>query len=794
MADAVSLSERRQILLTRPGLGGAEFCGQLSADADRWLAGIADRATGRHRRQVALLAVGGYGRRQLCPYSDLDLVLAYDGRRDMAAVADAIWYPIWDDGVGLDHSVRRRQEVLAAAAGDLRVAMGLLDGRVVWGDAAFGEALLVAVRAEWRATLGASWLPVLAEQMAARWARHGDLAFLLEPDLKESRGGLRDVHAVRALVSAVPSLEGTVAPDRLEDASRVLLSARVELHRQAGRALDRLVLQEQDQAAAALGYADADALMADVAAAGRTIAWACTDALRRAERWRADRRRPDGRRAARPRTGGRRSAAESARPTDPPSATFEPGIVLRSGEVDLDDAWPSDDPTLALRLAAASAERAVPIAHRALDRLSSAPLAPPDPWTPATRAAMVRVLAAGHGAVDALEALDQVGVLATLLPEWALVRNRPQRNAYHRFTVDRHLLETAAVASTLAHRVERPDLLLVGCLLHDIGKGSPGDHTDAGVVLLGTIARRMGFPPDDVATLVSLCRHHLLLPDTATRRDVEDPATVGAVARQVRTRHTLGLLAALTEADGRATGPSAWGPWKAGLVAELVERVDRHLAGAPPPEPPPHPAARHGGLVAAVRSDGRPVVQADPPHLVVSALDRRGLLASVAGVLAVHGLDVRRADASSVEGVAVEEFVIETDRERWPDADRLLRDLDAVLAGRLNVEDRIAERTRAYAGVHRPRTSEPVRPSVLVDLEASVSSTVVDVRARDTIGLLHRLAGALADSGVDVVSARISTIGDTVVDAFYVRDPTGRKVTDPCRIQRIEHSVNAVLD
>lgn len=778
MTDAVSLRERRRALLETPALRGADFSAALAAEADRWLAAVSTRAARGRAEQVALLAVGSYGRREPSPYSDLDLVLVHDGRRAVTELAEAIWYPVWDDGMTLDHSVRRPHEVLAAAAGDLRVALGLLDGRRIWGDEEIAARLLTEARTQWRTSQGDAWLALLVAQMSARSARYGDLAFLLEPDLKEARGGLRDALALHAIAAAVPDLRPSMNLDDVDAAARVLLGVRVELQRVAGRALDRLVLQDQDQVATALGYADADALMADVAAAGRTIAWACTEALSRHHRWEA--------------AGGRRGrpSAQSGR-QDP--TVVEPGIVLALGEVDLDANAPvATDPALPLRLAAAAAEHGASIAPGALQTLAASSSVP-DPWPDSMREALVRALAAGPPAVVALEALDQAGLLVRLIPEWSLVRNRPQRNAYHRYTVDRHLLEAAAEAAALAGGVSRPDLLLVGCLLHDIGKGMPGDHTDAGVVLVDRVARRMGFPEADVAELVALCRHHLLLADVATRRDLEDPVTVAAVCRALGNPHTLHLLAALTEADSLATGPAAWGPWKAALVAELVDRVDRSLAGLPAPAAPPHPAAQHATLAAAVRANGRPAIRMDPPRLVVAALDRLGLLASVTGVLALHGLDVRQADISSVEGVAVEEFAIETERERWPDPAQVLSDLDAVLAGRMDLAARLATRAADYAGARRPRAARPARPSVEIDVEASVASTVVDVHTGDQVGLLHQLALALARCELDVVSARATTVGDTVTDAFYVRDAEGRKITEPSALQRIEQAIIAAL-
>lgn len=818
----VSLRERRGRLEARTDLDGAEFCRQYAAAADAWLIAVAERAAGAAPHRLALLAVGGYGRGELCPYSDLDLVLVHDGHDDVAPVADAIWYPVWDEGVHLDHSVRRPKEVLAMAKTDLRVALGLLDARTVWGDRAVGDPLIEAARAQWRDVQGVASLDELARQVEARRSTHGDLAFLLEPDLKEAHGGLRDIDVLRAVSSCAPALSDVVDLSALAPARRVLVDARVALHRAAGRRLDRLVLQEQDQVAAVLGYLDADELMGAIAAAGRTIAWTCDGAWRRRGRWdpalRAPsrpttrwswRRRRDGTTGSIPPSAGTLPAAPHAAAT-PGETLVEPHIAVFGTEVLLDgtrtdsnvEELSADGPaapidaTLALRLAAVAAERGLPIARPSLDRLAESVAEPSEPWSEEMREAFIRLLSRGRASIDPLEALDQTGVLVRLLPEWALVRNRPQRNAYHRFTVDRHLLEAAANAAAFSSRVSRPDLLMVGALLHDIGKGDPGDHTAAGVVLVERIARRMGFSPRDVATLVTLCRLHLLLPETATRRDLEDPRTIEITAAEVGDITTLRLLWALTEADALATGPAAWGAWKAGLVGELVERVEHFFAGHAPATPaegarPPRTDLDEtvGEMIDRVRANDAPVVELRAPQVLVAAPDRRGLLASVAGVLALHGLDVRSADAFGADGVAVEEFSVEAARGTWPDAQRLQADLVAVLSGELDLRRRLAAKADAYADARRPSTASPVEPSVVIDTAASLGSTVIDVRATDELGLLHRVTEALFDCGLDVVSARVSTFGDAVVDAFYVRDANGAKVTDPVALAAVERAL-----
>ena len=783
MPADTSLRDRRARLLAQPGLMGEEFCRAYAAEADEWLSGLADRAAGDNTRNLALLAVGGYGRSSLCPYSDLDVVLLHSGFRDIKTVADAIWYPVWDEGVHLDHSVRRPAEVLSAAAEDLRVALGLLDARVVWGEPKLADPLIDKAKAAWRDRLGTQYLPRLEVQMAERRATAGDVAFLLEPDLKESHGGLRDVNVLRAISAYAPLLSDYADLASLVDATALLTAIRVELHRMAKREHDRLLLQDQDQVADALAFSDADALMLAVSTAGRQIAWVADDVWRRRKLW--DPTPP-------PKHRFRRRAPNAD--TDPVRTDLGPDFVEVQGEIALTPSSPvSDDASLPLRLAAVAAELDRPIAKGSLYRLADRMAPPSDPWTPETRDALVALLSLGSPAVDKIESLDQHGLLVRLIPEWAAVRNKPQRNAYHRFTVDRHLLEAASLAAELTDTVDRPDLLLVGALLHDIGKGFPGDHTDVGMEVVQRLATRMGFAPEDVDVLVDLVRYHLLLPDTATRRDLDDPTTIDRVARAAGNRTTLHLLAALTEADSRATGPSAWGAWKAGLVADLVERADKVLQGeAAAPAPPDLLVAAHRGLIDEVRATGLPSVSLQPPQVIVAAPDRLGLFSSVAGALALNGMDVRAANVAGEDGVAVEVFTVEVARGTWPDTAKLRDDLAAVLTDRLALGEQLSERERIYPLRRRSAAHLPVS-DVTVDNDASETATVLEIRALDEIGLLHRITRALFEAGLDVVSARVSTIGEMVVDAFYVRESGGTKVVELERLSAITAAVEEEL-
>jgi [protein-PII] uridylyltransferase len=713
---------------------------------------------------VALVAVGGYGRKEMLPGSDLDVLLLHDGRDDIAKVADRIWYPVWDSGARLDHAVRTVPQARRVARGDLKVALGLLYARHVAGDPELTTRLREGALEDWRAH-SRTRLAELKELSEERARMHGELAFLLEPDLKESRGGQRDVHAIQAIAAA------WVAPapgPRVRAAYEHIVDARHVLHEVTGRHVDRLVLEEQDEVARALGLLDGDALLRNLAGAGRTVAYAVDHAFRQADR-----------------AGGRKAALGiRMRRGKPERRPLADGVVEQDAEVVLARAAnPAADAVLVLRAAAAAAQHGLPLAPRALARLADCPPLPV-PWPDDARDALIALLGAGQNAIAVWEALDQEGLLTALIPDWERVRNRPQRNPLHRFTVDRHLVECAAHAAALTRDVSRPDLLLLAALMHDIGKGWPGDHSVSGEVVARDFARRVGLGEADAEVIAAAVRHHLLLPVVATRRDLDDPVTVQSVAGQVGSRLLLEILHALAQADGLATGPAAWNDWKAGLVADLVRRVAAALAGEPVPGPPP---LRDEQL--ALAAGGGPAAIVKGGEVTVVALDRPGLLWRAAGVLASHRLAVRGATATSVGDTAVTVFSVAPEYGDPPDAELVAADLRRMLEGRLDVQDRLDRRARA---VRTTGAAAPPPKVTLVD-SASDTATVVEVRAHDEPGLLWRIGRALGDCGLDVRAARVETLGAEAVDVFYVTDADGDLLTDQQARQRTVSTVLSAL-
>ncbi|MER7957420.1 MULTISPECIES: [protein-PII] uridylyltransferase [unclassified Streptomyces] len=772
-------------LLTEKGRSGPPRRAALARLTDDWLTGLFTAA--RPPRGVALVAVGGYGRGELSPRSDLDLLLLHDGTADAGAVAglaDRIWYPVWDLGLALDHSVRTPAEARRTAGDDLKVQLGLLDARPVAGDLGLVAGLRTAVLADWR-NQAPKRLPELDALCRERAERMGELQFLLEPDLKEARGGLRDAQVLRAVAA---SWLADAPREGLDEARRRLLDARDALHLATGRATDRLALQEQDAVADELGLLDADTLLREVYEAARIISYATDVTWREVNRvLKARSARPRFRGLLGGRPGGGRPPVERT--------PLAEGVVEMDGEAVLAlSAKPERDPVLPLRAAAAAAQSGLPLSLHAVRRLAAAARPLPVPWPAEAREELVTLLGAGEPTVPVWEALEAEGLVTRLLPDWERVRCRPQRNPVHTWTVDRHLVETAVRASSLTRRVGRPDLLLVAALLHDIGKGWPGDHSVAGETIARDLATRIGFDRADVAVIATVVRHHLLLVETATRRDLDDPATVEAVASAVGTAGALELLHALTEADALATGPAAWSTWRASLVADLVKRAGAVLAGEPAAEPEPAvtsaeqerlaiEALRTGEPVLALHTQPESAPEDGEPEpvgveLLIALPDQPGVLPAAAGVLALHRLTVRAADLRAVElptalgagAVLVLNWRVAAEYGSLPQASRLRADLVRALDGSLDIPARLAERDAAYPR-RRGLTAPP--PRVTVAAADSRLATVIEVRAQDAPGLLHRIGRALEGADVRVRSAHVSTLGANAVDTLYVTRPDG---------------------
>jgi [protein-PII] uridylyltransferase len=831
MADVpTSLKAARQALREAGPPAGRSWCEAWTTEVD---AGIAELVAGSaHGQACTFVAVGGYGRRELCPASDVDLLVLHDRLEEpqLEAVVRDVVYPLWDAGLKVGYAVRTRRQALDAID-DLDTATATIDGRVVAGLAS----RYVAVRGDVLARLTRKprrLLDALTVADDERRRRAGDAAEALEPDLKSGAGGLRDGQSLRWAAGA---LVGEVGLDPLvparylgaEDRGRLarayeqLLAIRVALHLEGDGPGDVLRLDLQQAVAERLGYEDgasdrdtaAHRLMTDHFLAARTVehvhrrAWVliAVDAQQ-----------------------GRRLR----RPTQRTLHGFEAvdGVVRLPADADV------DDPTLPLRLVSALVETGGVLDRTTATNVRRATAARTGPyvWSTALRERFLRLLWSGNPALQVLAELDDVGMLAALLPEWAVLRGRAQRNPFHRYSLDRHLVHAAAslaelcrstpwAVATLADVADR-DGLMLGALLHDVGKAHGEPHSTTGIEPARAMAARTGASPETVDLVGRLVEHHLLLPDVATRRDVADPAEARRVAELVGDRSTLACLHLLAAADGTATGPTAWSSWKATLVASLVERVRAvfderdpettsdgavsttedalslapllgvaeadvraHLAQLPDRYAgavSPRAVVRHAGMAAVRPAPGEVRTRVTPgepaadgtayDELDVVALDTPGLFAKVAGVVALHGGSILQAHAHTRDdGTAVDTFTVVAPEHAtaswWAQVEG---DLVEAVAGRLAVRARVA---RKRAGEERRLARAPeVETTVTTEPDPDGSATIVEVRTLDRIGVLYRIASALAELELDLVLAKVQTQGHEVIDVFYVRDASGR--------------------
>jgi [protein-PII] uridylyltransferase len=767
-------------------------------------------------RGVAVVAVGGYGRREQLPRSDVDLLILHDPSADpdeLARTVDALLYPLWDEGLQLGQALRTPLECGVIARTHVDALTSMLDRRRVAGDGALVDEMDREVRGLVRDDPEA-FVARLRTAAAERRARFGAVGHRIEPELKEGDGGLRDVASLGWLSVAVGSLEGAGAlRDRervaVSDAAEFLTRVRSALHLETGARTDRLRRDLQPAVARAMGFEDVpalpaeDALMRAVFDHARQVAHVVHAAFARSSQ-------------------GTAAATPVAIPPGDAAAVLD-ALAERRGSARV------TSPAL-------------------LDRIEAAGVPDPVVWTDAVRDAFLRLIAVGEAGVEGLETLDRLGLLTRYLPAWSGVRGRPQRDPYHRYAVDRHLtaalseldrmLDGAPDADDLERdavgRITDPDAVRLGALLHDIGKVGEGGHVAVGARVAADALEGMGLPARTRELATFMVAEHLLLPDTATRRDLTAEDLIVDVAARVGSPERLAALYLLAKADAIATGSSAWTPWRQALLRELVLKVQRSFERGEAGEELAERLAERTGRVRTLLSDepedalerfvlamprgyflaiepdraaahyraiAEPVgpdevrtaaaagVRDQTYELLVVAQDRPGLLSWIAGCLALVGLSILTAQVfTTVDGTAVDIFEVEgafepdVPDDRWRELDSTL---GAVIEGRIALDRRVADKRARY----------PAAPShsvsVTVDNGASDFATVIEVGGPDRIGLLHDITGALADLRLDVRVAKVATYADRVVDVFYVRDAVGAKVTDAAQIAEIEATVRA---
>jgi len=846
------VASRRELLreLRSRGMGGRNLATAHAAEMDRYL-----KERLRHCQttdEVALVALGGYGRGELCPHSDIDLLLLYQHRAApiMEELTSALLYPLWDAGYEVGHSVRTVAETLHFAGEDVIFQIALLDARLLAGNAELYETMRHRCRDELLDQRRMDFASTLEELRRQRRLRYGGHGYLLEPQLKEGHGGLRDLQTMLWLSQAVfgiRDLEGLVDAGLLRpeehratrEAWNGLLDLRIRLHWVSGRKNDQLLFEYQQELADELGYTESDGVLAVEHFMRRTYHLMQTIA------------------------STSNLLFEHVRDLRPVEAhdrerRLERGIVLRRQRLHL--LWPEEISRrriVLLRLFFQAAQVACPL-HPRTWRMVRGAVSLVDKRFCASRPAartFLALLATTPAPATALETMLDTGLLTAYLPEFSHIVALPQHDLYHIFTVDRHLLQTVTELTRLREEepeffrlLEAPEVLFLAALLHDIGKGRGGNHSLLGAELALAIARRLGLIDSARETLAFLIRHHLLLPETALRRDLEDEGIIASLAGTIGTLQRLTMLHLLSMADSRATGPQAWTPWKKSLMGELFLRLKSRLAHAAtvPPQadatqgvawlrrqvldriqeqPALHPMAELADKLPAEyllahtpeqvlhhleirRREAPRLAQlqvllfrrpAAEGHwsLFFMSRDQPGLLARICGVLCLHNLNVLAAQiatwpdatvADSME-VAFPHDGIPTPEE-WAALDR---DLNLAAQGTLDIPGRL----RAKSDRWHPRNGRQVQRlhyEVLIDNALSPQQTVVEVHGADRPAALYLMARILADLDLNISMAKIATEVEQLIDVFYVTTHDGGKLLDSSRQQELRRRILGIWD
>jgi [protein-PII] uridylyltransferase len=869
---AVALLRRHLVAVQREVQGGFERGEVSGLGAARWLGGLTDvliRAAHRHslavagvdheRPAFALVATGGYGRGVLAPFSDIDLLflsarpLAPQGRR----AVEAMLYLLWDLGLKLGHATRTVSECIADAKADSTVQTALLDARFLAGDAAVHErfdAEFEKARRKWGI---AQFLAAKRAERASRHARYGDSPFLVEPHIKEGRGGLRDLQtqywAARYAfgVKTMPELVGADAPGgglltaqearAIRRAWDFLWTVRFHLHHVTGRAEERLTFDLQPVVGARMGYTrhgkqdGVERFMKhlflttrDVARLSRLLEPAIERAM---------------------------IGLPAVTPPDDP-ALAAAGIAMADGKVLIaPDRDVSSDPAVMLRLVVAARDRTLeihPLAYRALIR--NAPHVGRLRQDAEANALFLDILA-GRDSKRWLSVLNETGVLSRFVPDWARIVGLMQFDTYHVFTVEEHTLEAigvlnqldreelaqvAPVASEVIGQLQSRRALYVAMLLHDIAKGRGGDHSELGAQIALEICPRLGLTPEETETVSWLVLNHLLISQTAFKRDIDDPKTILDLAEVVQSPERLRLLLVLTVADMRAVGPKVWNGWKATLLRELYWRVAEVLAGGlsvperdvrvarakqaaaslmgDMPQPAidrfltlgypgywlsfdPETHARHAAMIRGAEADQAPltvstrVIEArSVTEVTIYCTDHPGLFSRMAGALSVAGATIVDARIHTMtNGMALDTFWIQDLNGAPFNAPHRLAKLAALieqtLAGRVRLKDEIGKLRREPSRLR----AVTVPPRVVIDNHASNTHTVIEVNGRDRPGLLHDVTAAISEQGLQIGSAHITTYGVRAVDVFYVKDVFGLKIENERKLATLRTALIAAL-
>lgn len=805
---------------------------------------------------VALIALGGYGRQELFPYSDIDLMILYSPwfKRKIQEVSDAVLYPLWDTGMEVGHGVRTIKESIRQGREDFFFQVAMADARLIAGSQKLFEKLQVQYEKKFIEGQRHEFVRTMKLFRSERRKRFGAHAFLLEPHIKEGKGGLRDIQAMLWTAKVVFGLDGLsevvgggiLLEDEAQEFSsswNMLVKIRNRLHYISRRKNDQLYFEQQVEMAEAFGYAGEDGVlgveqfMREVYSHLQTVA-VTTDLFfghvdevlglkGEEERFVGDR-------------------------------VLEQGVEIRNNRICLTESVEAvrRKPQLLMRVFLAAARRGLPVHHRTQRAVSLHLDVVSDKAQNSGRLSrpFFEILMEGKDVLFVLEAMLETGMLGAYIPEFKRIHTLAQHDLYHIFTVDRHTLQAISELRKvvreepqIAREVVSQRVLYLAVLLHDIGKGAGGDHSIIGAEIAPNVGKRLGFTKEECGALAFIIRYHLFMPEKAMRRDLSDEAFIGRCAETIGTLDRLAMLYLLSVADSKATGPSAWSDWKAALLKEMFlkihtrlevvrdgesldvkgeeyeaqgaawlrERVEQLLVGERISVDvndladdylvsfTPEAVAGHVMLHAENRNllSQKTLVfgrkQSDRYSLLIMSQDRAGLLAKICGVLALHNLGVLNAqiftwkDGTVVDVISVRGFKgREYDKEDW---ELLNRDLDLAINHRLDLANKLYDKLRRLHG-RKKGVATRYESQVVIDNTSSARFTIIEVHSLDRPGQLYAITQALADLGITIHKAFIATEVEQLIDVFYVLDDKGGRIKGEPAQEKIRTALLGSVD
>jgi len=846
------------------GMPAIEAMEARSAATDAIIQALLDRAARKEfpaanpttGERFAVIAVGGYGRGMLAPYSDIDLLFltAYKRASRVEQLVEHVLYLLWDMGLKVGHATRSVDECVRLAKSDMTIRTSLLEKRLIWGEAPLEQELR---KAFWDdvASDDARFMASKLEERETRHDQFGESRYLLEPNVKQGKGGLRDLHALYWIakhhyhvddVDELIELGVLTAGERrrFRKAAEFLTSVRCHLHHWAGRAEERLTFDAQVAIAGRMGYTDrphirgVERFMKHYYLTAKTVGDLTRIICSALE---ASQKKPSRFSITR--------FFQSDRELE--------GFVLAGGRLAPlhDDAF-REDPVAMLRIFHAAEMAGLDIHPGAL-RLIRRDLKKIDAFRddPEANRLFVEMLESKKTPARALSRLNEAAVLGRFVPDFGRIVAQMQYDMYHTYTVDEHtiraigmlrsletgaLKDVAPVASSVVGQTASRRALYVALFLHDIAKGRGGNHSILGAEVAEYLCPRLGLDEGETETVAWLVRHHLVMSHTAFKRDPADPQTVKDFVDLVQSLERLRLLLVLTVCDIRAVGPNTWTEWKASLLRELYYRAqeaiagsdaDRSVAGrtraakeetaallaawdddfrqatmaAAPPgfwlsAEPPELARRLEVYRQAKQSDPplaialRPTPEGDASEAIVSGPDHPGLFARIAGGLALARVDIVQAQAATfADGFVLDVFAVAVDPEEAGGAERDRRIMEGVRQA-LAGEVSLSKALWQAPPWRKRAEAFSVSPQVVIDNKASQTHTVIEVVGRNRPGFLNKIAWTLTQQGLQIAQSRISTYGERAVDVFYVKDVFGLKIEQPIKIAAVRKALKEALD